>query len=364
MTYGKFLPLRHTVVFGGVNQHRQVQAMRSGVDVLIATPGRLLDLINQGHIDLSAVEVLVLDEADRMLDMGFIPDIRKVVKMIREDRQTLLFSATMSTEIRKLADSILTNPVSIETVRESTTAAAITQRIYLVEKHNKAQILEEILKHDDTGRSLVFTRTKHGADKLVKTLRRAEIRAEAIHGNKSQNARTRAMHDFRSGRTTVLVATDIASRGIDVFNYDMPADAETYVHRIGRTARAGASGIAVSLCDRDETGLLRAIMRRTEAKIEFGTDFEELTYASSIEAKPDRSANRNFRPKQPHRGQGPNRPKRDGGPKREARVGGREASRGGGGKPAGKPGKRSGGKPGAGAGQKPGHRARTNAAAS
>ncbi|MFG0291519.1 MAG: DEAD/DEAH box helicase [Phycisphaerales bacterium JB050] len=159
MTYGKFLPLRHTVVFGGVSQHRQVQAMRSGVDVLIATPGRLLDLINQGHIDLSAVETLVLDEADRMLDMGFIPDIRKVVKMIREDRQTLLFSATMSSEIRKLADSILTNPVSIETVRESTTAEAITQRVYLVEKNNKAQILEQILTQDQTGRSLVFTRT-------------------------------------------------------------------------------------------------------------------------------------------------------------------------------------------------------------
>mgnify|MGYP004449326021 CR=1 FL=1 len=349
VTYGKFLPLRHTVVFGGVNQHRQVQAMRAGIDVLIATPGRLLDLINQGHIDLSAVETLVLDEADRMLDMGFIHDIRKVVKMIREDRQTLLFSATMSREIRTLADSILTDPVSIETVRESTTADAIAQRVYMVEKGNKVQILERILKHDDTGRSLVFTRTKHGADKLVKLLRRAEIRAEAIHGNKSQNARTRAMQDFRSGRTNVLVATDIASRGIDVdeithvFNYDMPADAETYVHRIGRTARAGASGIAISLCDRDETGLLREVLKRTEATIEFGTDFEELTFATELQAKPDRPARKNFRGKRSYRGQGSN------GPKREGRVGGRDGHRGGGG---GKPGGRPGGKPGAGAGKR------------
>ncbi len=374
VTYGKFLPLRHTVVFGGVNQHRQVQAMRAGVDVLIATPGRLLDLINQGHIDLSAIETLVLDEADRMLDMGFIHDIRKVVKMIREDRQTLLFSATMSPEIRKLADSILIEPVSIETVRESTTADSIAQRVYMVERNNKAGILEQILKHDDTGRSLIFTRTKHGADKLVKTLRRAEIRADAIHGNKSQNARTRAMQDFRSGRTTVLVATDIASRGIDVdeithvFNYDMPVDAETYVHRIGRTARAGASGIAISLCDRDEIKILRSIERRTKAKIEVGTDFEELTIAGPVEpAGGERSGNRPFR--KPYRGgprsgggnnsggggggrgprgrggQGEGKPKRDG-----ARVGGRSAGR-----PAGKP--------GAGAGKKAGNRKRSNAAA-
>jgi ATP-dependent RNA helicase RhlE len=371
-SYGRFLPLRHTVVFGGVNQHRQVQAMRAGVDVLIATPGRLIDLINQGHIDLSAVETLVLDEADRMLDMGFIPDIRKVVKMIREDRQTLLFSATMSPEIRKLADSILTNPVSIQTVRESTTADSIAQRVYMVERNNKAQILEQIIKHDDTGRTLVFTRTKHGADKLVKTLRRAEIRAEAIHGNKSQNARTRAMQDFRSGRTTVLVATDIASRGIDVdeithvFNYDMPVDAETYVHRIGRTARAGASGVAISLCDRDEIKILRSIERRTKASIEVGKDFEELTIAGPVEPTGDRSGSRSFR--KPYRGgprsgggnnagggggRGPRGRggQNDGGPKRDgARVGGRS-----GGRPAGKP--------GAGAGKKTGSRKQRPSAA-
>ena len=356
VAYGRFLPLRHAVVFGGVNQNRQVQAMRAGVDVLIATPGRLLDLINQGHIDLSAVETLVLDEADRMLDMGFIHDIRKVVRMIRDDRQTLLFSATMSPEIRKLADSILTEPVSIETARESTTAEAIAQRVYLVEKANKAKVLEQILKQDHTGRSLIFTRTKYGADKLVKVLRRAEIRAEAIHGNKSQNARTRAMQSFRSGRTRVLVATDIASRGIDVdeithvFNYDMPADPETYVHRIGRTARAGASGIAISLCDRDETGLLRLILKRTDASIEFGTDLEDLTYATAIEMKPERPARKNQRGNRPYRG------KNSGGSNRGGRVGGRDAQRGG-----GKPGKRSNGKAGA---RKPGNRKRSKPAGS
>jgi ATP-dependent RNA helicase RhlE len=282
--YGKHLKLRHTVVFGGVSQGKQVRSIRDGVDVLIATPGRLLDLINQGHIDLREIEVLVLDEADRMLDMGFINDIRKVVAMTREDRQTLFFSATVSREIRRLADSILENPVTIETTPESTTVDAIAQRIYMVERANKPMLLERLLSDKDVGRALVFSRTKYGADKLVKNLRRSNIDAEAIHGDKTQNARTRAMRRFKSGSTKILVATDIASRGIDVdeithvVNFDMPIDPETYVHRIGRTARAGATGIALSFCDFDEMGIYRSIERRAKIQIEVADDHDDLTF--------------------------------------------------------------------------------------
>jgi ATP-dependent RNA helicase RhlE len=282
--YSKHLNLRHTVVYGGVPQGRQVRALREGIDVLVATPGRLLDLINQGHIDLSQIEVLVLDEADRMLDMGFITDIRKVVGMLHAEHQTLFFSATVSKEIRKLADSILDNPVSIETAPESTTAELIAQRVYTVMQENKAVLLNRLLRGDDVGRTLVFTRTKHGADKLCKILNRDGLNAEAIHGNKTQNARTRTMRRFKTGATAILVATDVASRGIDVdeithvVNFDMPIDSETYVHRIGRTARAGASGIAISLCSRDELGVLRAVERRTRNVLEIGTDHDDLTF--------------------------------------------------------------------------------------
>ena len=272
--YGQNLPLRHTVIFGGVSQWNQVRALRAGVDIVVATPGRLLDLLNQNLIDLRSVETLVLDEADRMLDMGFIVDIRRIVSILPETRQTLLFSATVSPEIRKLSESILRSPVHVQTARESTTADAIDQRVYMVDRQRKAMLLGNLLRDSSVGRALVFTRTKHGADKLVKILRNSDINADAIHGNKTQNARTRTMQSFRSGRTPILVATDIASRGIDVddithvVNFDMPIDAETYVHRIGRTARAGATGIALSLCDRDEVKILRAIERRTRVKIE------------------------------------------------------------------------------------------------
>jgi len=272
--YGRNLPLRHTVIFGGVSQWNQVRALRAGVDIVVATPGRLLDLLNQNLIDLRSVETLVLDEADRMLDMGFIVDIRRIVSILPETRQTLLFSATVSPEIRKLSESILRSPVHVQTARESTTADAIDQRVYMVDRQRKAMLLGNLLRDSSVGRALVFTRTKHGADKLVKILRNSDINADAIHGNKTQNARTRTMQSFRSGRTPILVATDIASRGIDVddithvVNFDMPIDAETYVHRIGRTARAGATGIALSLCDRDEVKILRAIERRTRVKIE------------------------------------------------------------------------------------------------
>ncbi len=282
--YGKHLQLRHAVVFGGVNQRSQVRALRDGVDVLVATPGRLHDLIDQGHIDLSRVEVLVLDEADRMLDMGFIHDIRKVVEIIPDERQTLFFSATVSKDIRRLADRILNDPASVETAPESTTVELIAQKIYMVEKANKPELLERILGGREVERALVFTRTKYGADKLVKALRRDHVNAEAIHGDKSQNARTRTMKRFKSGGTRILIATDIASRGIDVdeithvINYDMPIDSETYVHRIGRTARAGASGIAISFCDHDEMGKYRSVERRTKIKIEVGLDHDDLTF--------------------------------------------------------------------------------------
>ncbi len=284
VSYGKHLKLRHTVVFGGVSQGKQVRSLRDGVDVLIATPGRLLDLINQGHIDLSQIEALVLDEADRMLDMGFINDIRKVVGMVREDRQTLFFSATVSREIRKLADSILNNPVSIETAVESTTVDAIDQCIYMVDRDNKPELLVRTLQDPMVSRALIFSKTKYGCDKLVKALRRSNIEAEAIHGDKSQNARTRAMRRFKSGSTKILIATDIASRGIDVdnishvVNYDMPLDPETYVHRIGRTARAGAQGIAISFCGFDELGLYRQVERRSQIQIPVAEDNEDLTF--------------------------------------------------------------------------------------
>ena len=282
-TYGKHLPLKATAIFGGVNQHSQVRDLKHGVDLLVATPGRLLDLMQQGHVDLSAIEVLVLDEADRMLDMGFIRDIRRIVERLRNDRQTLLFSATMPSEIRSLADSILCNPVFVQAAALATPVEAIAQSVYHVARQHKAALLERLLRGDGVERTLVFTRTKHGADKLVRTLQRVGIDAHAIHGNKSQNARTRAMNGFKSGRSPVLVATDIASRGIDVddvthvFNYDMPNAPETYVHRIGRTARAGASGTAVSLCAQEELGELRAIERLIGKRLAIAAGEGDLT---------------------------------------------------------------------------------------
>ncbi len=291
VTYGRQLPLRHAVIFGGVNQRPQVRKLEAGVDVLIATPGRLLDLMNQGYVRLDDVECLVLDEADRMLDMGFIHDIRRVTSQLPEKRQTLFFSATASKEIRKLAAAMLQNPVRIDVTPEATTADMVEQWVYMVRKQNKATALQRILSGEDIGRTLVFTRTKHGADRLVRVLRRSSHAAEAIHGNKSQNARTRAMNGFRSGQVRVLVATDIAARGIDVdevthvVNYDMPVDSETYVHRIGRTARAGASGVALSLCDTEEIGLLRAIERRTRSSIRVGAGLDDLIYDHAAEGR-------------------------------------------------------------------------------
>lgn len=271
--YGKYTGLNYTVIFGGVNQSSQTNAIQRGVDVLVATPGRLLDLINQGFITLRDVEIFVLDEADRMLDMGFIHDIKKLLVLLPHKRQSLFFSATMPTEIVKLANTILQKPVKVEVTPSATTVDIIKQLIYFVDKGNKNSLLIEILKDQSIKTALVFTRTKHGADKVVKVLLNHNIKAEAIHGNKAQNARQRALTNFKAQTTRVLVATDIAARGIDVddlgfvINYEIPNIAETYVHRIGRTGRAGANGTAISFCDAEEKTYLRDIEKLIVKKI-------------------------------------------------------------------------------------------------
>jgi ATP-dependent RNA helicase RhlE len=256
--YGKHTGLKNLVIFGGVSQNPQVDALRRGVDILIATPGRLLDLMNQRYVHLDHIKMLILDEADRMLDMGFVHDVKRIIAKVPANRQTLFFSATMPTEIQSLADSILQKPAKVEVAPVSSTADTIQQSLYYVEKGDKRLLLNHILKDKNIKTALVFTRTKHGADKVVKDLIRAGITAEAIHGNKSQNARQRALTNFKNRTTRVLIATDIAARGIDidelthVINYEIPNIPETYVHRIGRTGRAGASGIALTFCDGEE----------------------------------------------------------------------------------------------------------------
>ncbi|HWE01551.1 MAG TPA: DEAD/DEAH box helicase [Tepidisphaeraceae bacterium] len=271
--YGKNLHLKYAVIYGGVGQNPQVQALRQGVDVLVATPGRLMDLMNQGHVDLRGVEVLVLDEADRMLDMGFINDIRKIVAKLPATRQTLFFSATMPPEIRSLADALLRDAVNIQVATVTTTAEGVEQSLYFVGRDDKASLLAHLYKSLPMYRSIVFTRTKRGADRVVKRLHAAGIHAEAIHGDKAQGARERALNNFRMNKTPILVATDIASRGIDVdgvthvVNYDLTHEPETYIHRIGRTARAGASGVAVSFCDPEEVVNLKAIEKLIRRQI-------------------------------------------------------------------------------------------------
>lgn len=271
--YSKGLGLRHAVVFGGVSERPQITAMQRGVDILIATPGRLLDLSEQGYIRFMQVETLVLDEADRMLDMGFVNDIKKVIKKIPERRQTLLFSATMPNTIMTLANSILKDPVKVEVTPPSTTVEKIDQKVLFVEKANKPALLKRLLKDEAVETVLIFSRTKFGANRVVEALERSSIRAEALHGNKSQSARERALESFREGKIKVLVATDIAARGIDiptithVINYDIPDDPESYVHRIGRTARAGRKGIALSLCDPSEIKALREVEKVIKYKI-------------------------------------------------------------------------------------------------
>ena len=276
--YGRNTTLRTGVIYGGVNQNPQVRVLRNGVDILVATPGRLLDLMNQGFVDLRSVETFVLDEADRMLDLGFFPDIRKVVARLPGERQTLLFSATMPEDIRALAHSILRNPASVHVAPVSSAAERIEQGVYHVAKRNKPVLLRHLLASLDISRALVFTRTKRGADRVARQLQNAGVRSAAIHGDKSQSQRERALDGFRSGRLPVLVATDIAARGIDVdavshvFNYDVPNIAETYVHRIGRTARAGAAGVALSFCDHEERSDLRSIEKLLRRSIAVKTD--------------------------------------------------------------------------------------------
>jgi ATP-dependent RNA helicase RhlE len=280
-TYGRHLEMRVATVFGGVGQSPQVDAPRRGVDILVATPGRLLDLIGQRHARLDKVSMLVLDEADRLLDMGFIRDVRRIVAALPKERQSLLFSATMPHEVTALAREILREPIRIDVSPKALTVDLTDQQVVFVENGDKRQVLTQLLRAPEVTRAIVFTRTKHGANRVQQQLDRAGIAAEAIHGNKSQNARQRALENFKSGTAWVLVATDIAARGIDidavshVFNFELPHEPESYVHRIGRTGRAGASGIATSLCDSSERTRLRAIeklIRRAIPVIEIRLD--------------------------------------------------------------------------------------------
>ena len=273
-TYGRYTTVKQEVIFGGVSQHAQTIALRNGTDVLIATPGRLLDLMNQGYVHLDHLEIFVLDEADRMLDMGFIHDVKKVIKALPKQKQTMLFSATMPPQIAQLVASLLHTPVKIEVTPVSSAAERIEQFVYFIPKQRKQSLLVHLLNEKNIERTLVFTRTKHGADRIAKELKKASIHADAIHGNKSQSARQNALNNFKRGKLKVLVATDIAARGIDVdalehvINFDLPDVAETYVHRIGRTGRAGANGIAISFCDgKEEMGNLKSINKLIGLKI-------------------------------------------------------------------------------------------------
>lgn len=276
--YSKDLRLNCAVIFGGVGHRPQITKMGRGVDILVATPGRLLDLMNDGHVLFDQLEVFVLDEADRMLDMGFIHDVKKIISKIPTERQTLLFSATMPKDIASLASKLLKEPVRVEVTPESTTVEKIESRLLFVDRSNKSLLLKSLLEGPEIKSVLVFTRTKHGANRVVKNLTAASISAAAIHGNKSQSAREKALSDFRSEKIRVLVATDIVARGIDVshvgyvINYDLPDDAKSYVHRIGRTARAGRSGVAISFCDDSERGLLKDIEKLINMKIPVKTD--------------------------------------------------------------------------------------------
>ncbi len=296
-TYGRHVRPSTALAIGGVPIGRQIRSLANGVDILVATPGRLLDLINMNAIALGKLEVLVLDEADRMLDMGFIRDIRKIIAKLPPRKQTLFFSATMPQEIESLVSELLNDPVRVSVTPVAKTADRINQRVILIEKGSKNALLAETIKSENVGRAIVFTRTKHGADRVVRSLEQSGIPAAAIHGNKSQNQRERVLHDFRNGRVRVLIATDIAARGIDVdgithvFNFDLPNIAESYVHRIGRTARAGAEGIAISFCDHEEMAYLRDIEKLIQFKIE------------SSDRRKDPNARPASAPKQHRRGQ-------------------------------------------------------------
>jgi ATP-dependent RNA helicase RhlE len=294
-TYGKYTNVKSLVIFGGVNQVPQVNELKMGVDVLIATPGRLLDLHKQGFIDLNHMHHLVLDEADQMLDMGFINDVKKIIKLTPDNRQTLLFSATMPLAIRELADTFLTKPKYISVTPVSSTAENVSQKVYFVNKDDKRLLLKQLIIQESLSNALVFTRTKHGADNIVKVLKKASIKAEAIHGDKSQNARQRVLEQFKNKEIDILVATDIAARGIDieqlpfVINFDIPNISETYVHRIGRTGRAGNSGLAISFCGKDEKLYWQDIEKLIRMKIKVVTDHPYTWKDEEVnpDAKPD-----------------------------------------------------------------------------
>lgn len=334
--YGRNLPLRHALVFGGVGEQPQIRALAAGVDIVIATPGRLLDLMEQGCVFLDKIEIFVLDEADRMLDMGFAPAVKRVVGKLPARRQSLLFSATMPESIRELANRLLTNPVRIEVAPVSSTVDKVEQRVCFVDKNLKHRLLVHTLEQNPDGLVLVFSRTKHGANRLAKNLSRDGIPSDAIHGNKSQTARQRALEDFRAGSVRVLVATDIAARGIDVkgvslvVNYDLPNEPESYVHRIGRTARAGAEGLAIAFCDADERGFLRDIQRLIRQEIPVVTDHPFVGQkgspppAGSGDQQP--RGGRGFQPRSQGRSQQGNRNQQGGG------GGGGRGSRGRGGR--------------------------------
>jgi ATP-dependent RNA helicase RhlE len=316
-TYGKNTLLRHTVIFGGVSQAAQVSALRRGVDVLVATPGRLLDLMKQRLVTFQGLEILVLDEADRMLDMGFIHDVKRIIAAIPKKRQTLFFSATMPPEIQELSSSILSEPVRIEVTPVATTAETVDQRIYFVGKEQKRSLLVHLLADPTMTRALVFTRTKSGANRITRHLEESGVSADVIHGNKSQNARERALESFKDGEVRVLVATDIAARGIDVdgishvINFDLPNIPESYVHRIGRTGRAGARGIALSFCDSEERAYLRDIERTIRRTVPVVEDHPYLSRGGSTpeRAQPSRPHHTNSRPQQSNsRRGGPSRP--------------------------------------------------------
>lgn len=335
--YSHFTDLRHYVIYGGVKQNPQVNALRKGIDVLVATPGRLLDLHNQGFLDFRQVDFFVLDEADRMLDMGFIRDIRRVLDLLPSRRQNLLFSATMPDSITRLAQSFLTEPVRVEVDRQSTTVARITQKVMFVTRPDKKRLLRHLLRDEAIECAIVFTRTKHGANRVVQFLTKASIESAAIHGNKSQGARNRALDGFKKGTIRVLVATDIASRGIDVdgishvFNFDLPNISESYVHRIGRTGRAGREGMAIAFCDETETEYLRDIEDLIDQRLEVVDNHEW----HCPEAMPSAFPSSNAKPRRPGGGGRPNngrsrRPqnaKRGGGGRNGSQRGGRNRRR-------------------------------------
>lgn len=337
--YSKDLPLKSLVVFGGVGQQPQRDALKRGVDVLIATPGRLLDLYGQGYIDLKHLEFFVLDEADRMLDMGFIHDVKKLIKIIPEKRQTLFFSATMPPEIQKLANHILVDPIKVEVTPESTTAEKIQQEVYYVKKNDKKDLLIHILKEKNINHVLVFSKTKHGADRIVKDLAKKNIQSAAIHGNKSQSARQNALKSFKDRTLRVLVATDIAARGIDidelafVINYDLPNIPESYVHRIGRTGRAGKDGQAISFCDEEEYAFLLDIQKSIRMDIPLVEKHPYALHISGVAPKKPAAAKKSGRPASTSRngqssnqgGTGANRRRTSSGPRSENRN--RSASR-------------------------------------